>query len=116
MDEIIIGISNAALWATNTYYEVFNWGDGVPDTNSNLGDVAGPEDDNQSIPESEFYGPPPAPDGILIDVDTADSNPPAGAYDLVIIISPPNPAPTPPGSDGTTQVDSIEVTEVPIPP
>jgi len=38
IDWVIVGISNDPNGAT--YYEVFNWGNGIPDTNSNVGDVA----------------------------------------------------------------------------
>jgi len=114
MDWIIIGIS---LYNDgHEYYEVFNWGNGTPDDNSNVGDVAGSEDDNQPVALSELYDPDgggPAPQtGILIDVDQAPSNPPAGIYNYVIIISPLG------GSSGgdPAEVDAIDAVEVPIPP
>lgn len=134
MDLIIIGITNDGTGSS--YYEVFNWGNGLPDMNSNVGDVAianGGEDGDQPIPiagntevppsETELYDPdydsangtngtlPQT--GILIDVDNADSNPPPGTYNYIIIISPPEP---PGGSDNGTQLDSIQITEVPISP
>ena len=120
LDWIIVGISNDSDGAT--YYEVFNWGDGTPDDNSNVGNVAGAENDDQTIdPYSasdplhdpdELPGPDgPAPQtGILIDVDTADSNPPPATYNYVVIISP---AGGLPGNDA--QVDSVQTVEVPIP-
>src|SRR5689334_23653400 len=40
MDQIIIGITNDTLWLTYQYYEVFNWGDGAPDANSNVDTTA----------------------------------------------------------------------------
>ncbi|MBL8062418.1 MAG: hypothetical protein JNK32_05325 [Anaerolineales bacterium] len=111
LDWIIIGIS---IYSDGReYYEVFNWGNGTPDTNSNVGDVAGAETDNQSVPLTELHDPDdagPAPQtGILIDVDNATSAPPAGTYDYIVVISPLG------GSGDPAQVDSIEVTEVPIP-
>ena len=117
LDWIIVGISNNSNGSQ--YYEVFNWGQGGPDTNSNVGDVAqatGTEEDNQSISTSEFYDPDGAgaapKTGILIDVDKANSNPPAGEYQFVILISPPNP----PGGDGdASQADAIQTVEVPTP-
>ena len=135
LDWIIIGITNDAD-ATDgiQYYEVFNWGNGIPDTNSNVGDLAqaaGTETDNLAIPisentevpvlppEDELYDPDyvsgptetngPAPQtGILIDVDNATSAPPANTYNYVVIISPP-------GLGGAVQVDAIQAVEVPIP-
>ena len=114
MDWIIIGIS---IYADgHEYYEVFNWGNGAPDVNSNVGDVAqttGTEDDNQSIPLTELHDPDgagPAPQtGILIDVDNATSAPPPNTYNYVVIIAPPG------GAGDPAQVDSIQATEVPIP-
>lgn len=135
LDWIIIGITNDAD-ATDgiQYYEVFNWGNGIPDTNSNVGDLAqaaGTETDNLAIPisentevpvlppEDELYDPDyvsgptetngPAPQtGILIDVDNATSAPPVNTYNYVVIISPP-------GLGGAVQVDAIQAVEVPIP-
>ncbi|WKZ37626.1 MAG: hypothetical protein QY332_06725 [Anaerolineales bacterium] len=109
LDYIIIGISKNA--DGSLYYEVFNWGDGVPDTNTNVASV--PEVDNASIPIADLHpypDPPAAPihGGILIDVDTASSEPPADTYDYIVIISPSS------GGD-PAQIDAIVVTEVPIP-
>jgi len=113
MDWIIVGISNYS--DGSQYYEVFNWGNGVPDANSNLGDVAGSETDDQPVPVSEFYDPDdagPAPQtGVLIDVDTAPSNPPSGTYNFVVILSPIGG-----GSGSSAQVDAIQTVEVPTPP
>jgi hypothetical protein len=135
LDLIIIGITNDGTGAT--YYEVFNWGNGTPDNNSNVGDVAiaeGGEDGDQEIPisgnseippsETQLYDPdyvPPPTEsngplpqtGILIDVDTAPSNPPPDTYNFVVIISPPT---LPGGDGGPAQVDAIQAIEVPIPP
>ena len=112
MDWVIIGISNDPTGST--YYEVFNWGNGNPDTNSNVGDVAGTEDDEQQTDLSEFYDPD-EPDGtndnqtgILIDIDDATSEPPPNRiYNFIVIIAP--------AGGGSTEVDAINVTEVPIP-
>ena len=110
LDWIIIGIS---IYSDgHEYYEVFNWGNGTPDTNSNVGDVAGAETDNQSVPLTELHdsddaGPAPQT-GILIDVDNAPSNPPVDTYDYIVIISPA-------GGGDPAQVDSVQPTEVPIP-
>ncbi|MFN8399684.1 MAG: hypothetical protein U0X74_06705 [Anaerolineales bacterium] len=131
IDWIIIGISNYA--DGSQYYEIFNWGNGSPDNNSNVGDVAqtsGTELDNQTIPvsgntevpqsQTELYDPdysPGTPDtngplpqtGILIDVDSATSAPPPNTYNYVVIIAPMG------DSDGGAQIDAVQTVEVPIP-
>lgn len=112
MDWIIVGITNSP--DGSQYYEVFNWGNGLPDNNSNVGDVAGTENDDQQVPASEFYDPDGAgvapQSGILIDVDMATSAPPANTYNYVVIISP---------IGGTSltdaQVDALQTVEVPTP-
>ncbi|MBE0682373.1 MAG: hypothetical protein IH589_10700 [Anaerolineales bacterium] len=115
LDWIIVGISNSPTGSE--YYEVFNWGNNIPDANTNVDTnelvadpncPSGEECDDREIPESDLYPNPGA--GILIDVDTATSAPPAGTYDYIVVISP-NGGP----ANGDAQVDSIEVTEVPIP-
>lgn len=112
LDWMIIGISKDPDGLT--YYEVFNWYDGSPDTNTNVGDVAGSEIDEQQTNLNQFYDPDnPAGStenqtGILIDVDTAVSKPPADVYDYIVVISP--------DGGGSMEVDSIDVTEVPISP
>ena len=125
MDQVIIGITNDP--SGSTYYQVFNWGDGVPDTNTNVDTTTlglpNAEADNQTISTSDLYEdpaatPPPSNSqvGILIDVDQAPSNPPAGSYQYLVVIAPPASNPNNAGDDG--QVDSLEVTEVssPAPP
>lgn len=108
MDQVIVGIS--VFSDGNLYYEVFNWGNGNRDTNTNVDTailgVDPAEVDNQSIDVNDLYGSPPDQTGILIDVDNAPSAPPAGDYPYVVIISPA-------GGGDPAQVDSIEVTEVP---
>jgi len=115
LDSIIIGISNSAD-GNNHYYEVFNWGNGTPDQNSNANVNNLPADpncpsntecDNREIPVANLYPTPGT--GILIDVDSASSNPPPGTYDSVWIISPIG------GSSQAAQVDSVQAVEVPIP-
>lgn len=110
LDWVIIGISNDPSGAT--YYEVFNWGNGIPDANTNIGDVAGSEDDEQQTDLSEFHDPDGGSTnnqtGILIDVDTATSEPPPNTYNYIVVIAP--------NGGGSNEVDSIDVTEVPIPP
>jgi hypothetical protein len=111
IDSMIVGISKDPKGLT--YYEVFNWGDGSADTNTNVGDVAGSETDEQATNLNQFHDPDD-PDGtsdnqtgILIDVDTAKSEPPPDTYDFIVVISP--------SGGGSMEVDSIDVTEVPIP-
>ncbi len=110
MDSVILSIS---ILNTGPYYVVFNWGNGTPDNNSNVGDVAlntGTENDNQPIDSpidtGELYGTAPQDTGILVDVDNAPSNPPAGNYQYLAIQAPA--APTGDGDDGA-DVDSVEV-------
>lgn len=112
LDQVIIGLM---VNATDTYYyQVFNWGDNIPDSNTNAdytvlpqGGTCPDECDNRIVPDTNLYSYPGA--GILIDVDTVPSLPPPGIYKYIIIISPL-------GGDGdAAQIDSIAVQEVPIP-
>jgi len=138
LDWIIIGLS--VYSDGHEYYEVFNWSNGTPDLNSNVGDVAqttGTETDNQIIPvsdnsevpvlppetvlydpdynsvPSETNGPLPQT-GVLIDVDNAAGHPPAGPTGSTVynyvVIISPIG-----GSGQNAQIDSIQATEVPIP-
>lgn len=108
LDQIIIGITNDPTGGS--FFQVFYWGDGDPDDNSNVGDVAGLENDNQPINVSELYDPDgagPLPQtGVLIDVDTALSLPPIGLYQYIVIIAPP--------ASDEAQIDAIATVEVPI--
>jgi hypothetical protein len=111
LDSVILGISQ--LPDGSIYYEIFNWGDNKPDTNTNVDVNTLPPDpgcvaecDNRTIPTADLHPQPAGGTGILIDVDNAPSAPPAGSYDYLVIISPPT------GGDAA-QVDAIEVTEVP---
>ena len=117
LDQIIIGITNDINFG---YYEVFNWGNNNPDTNTNADintlppdtspSCTEPECDNYQISTTDLY-PDPAGTGILIDVDTAPAPPPPDSYNYVVLISP-----FIAGSSGNSaQVDAIVVTEVPIP-
>jgi hypothetical protein len=121
LDHIIIGIST--LSDGSSYYEVLNWGNNVRDQNTNVDTsklpadpscvTGAPECDNRAIPTSSLYDPDGAgaapQTGILIDVDTANSAPPANTYSYIVIISPLT------GSGDSSQVDAIVVTEVPLP-
>ncbi|MBE7433276.1 MAG: hypothetical protein HS100_05125 [Anaerolineales bacterium] len=113
LDWFVVGITNDDTGAT--YYEVFNWGNGIPDDNSNVGDIAvttGGEADNEIVDPSQLYdsdGAGPAPGtGILIDVDDGTSGrPPPGTYGFVVIINPT-------GGADAVQVDAVQTVEVPI--
>lgn len=115
MDQIIVGLSNST---DGSYYEIFNWGDHIRDSNTNVDTnflpidpsctVVTPECDNREIPLTSLYPSPGT--GILIDVDTANGAPPEGTYNYIVIISP---LVFPPLDNA--QVDSLQVTEVPIP-
>ncbi|MEW6402559.1 MAG: hypothetical protein AB1649_12220, partial [Chloroflexota bacterium] len=125
MDQVIIGITNDP--SGNAYYEVFNWGNGIPDTNTNVNTstlgLPSAEVDNQIIPTADLYqdpSSPPSPSdpqtGILIDVDQAPSHPPPDTYEYIVVIAPPDTNPNNASDNG--QVDSIQVIEVssPAPP
>jgi hypothetical protein len=110
MDSVILSIS---VLNTGPYYVVFNWGDGVPDANSNIGDVAsstGTENDNQSIDSSQLAGSGSTQTGVQVDVDNAPSHPPVGNYSYLAIQAPV--APPADGNDGA-DVDSIQVVDSP---
>ena len=123
LDHVILGISQSDMSLPgDIYYEVFNWGNNKPDTNTNVdtstlppdptcdGTATAPECDNRVIPATDLYPSPPAPPpntGVLIDVDNAPSAPPAGSYGFLVIISPAS------GAPDAAQIDAIQVTEVP---
>jgi hypothetical protein len=115
MDQVIVGITNDNTGSS--YYQVFNWGDGVPDTNTNVDTsvigVNPAEVDNQIIPMTDLHQDSAASPqtGITIDVDNAPSNPPPDTYNYVVIVAPPTPPPPAPAGDGG-QTDSVQVTEV----
>ncbi|MEN9524616.1 MAG: hypothetical protein RL536_685, partial [Candidatus Parcubacteria bacterium] len=90
LDMVIIGVTNDV--SGSSYYEVFNWGNNIADTNSNVSDLAaGGEQDDEMVPLSDPSAVPPNPDtlhdpdynstngtngplpqtGILIDVENA---------------------------------------------
>ncbi len=78
---------------------VFNWGDNIPDANTNVATfAAGGETDNQSIPAASLLNST----GITIDVDPFGV--PPGGYRYIRIYSPLNW----PNND-PTQVDSIDI-------
>lgn len=98
--EVQIGPSPSGPW-----YTIFNWGDGGPDNNTNIGQAgfSSAENDNTPIGSPPLYANP-YPTGIQIDVDSPPAAViPPGAYQYLRIFSPSGP-----GNDGPT-VDAIEV-------
>lgn len=102
LDHVILGISTDP--GGNPYFEIFNWGNGIRDYNSNVDTqvigVPAVENNNQEI-LMDFLYPFPGT-GVAIDADTAPSEPPPGSYGYLVIISPPTGAP----GQGA-QIDSI---------
>jgi hypothetical protein len=83
-----------------TWLTVFNWGDDIPDNNTNVAAYsAGGELDNKDIPPSALLNSI----GITIDVDAFGPSP-IGGYRYVRVRSPVNW----PDNDGS-QIDSIEI-------
>ncbi|MFN8412176.1 MAG: hypothetical protein U0Z26_07295 [Anaerolineales bacterium] len=103
LDNVILGISTHA--DGSVYYEVFNWGNGIPDTNTNVASV--PENDNQIIPTTNLYSNPGT--GILIDVDNATSAPPPDTYNYLVVIAPVS---TSKPASESIDVGAVDVTEV----
>jgi hypothetical protein len=104
LDMVQIEVSTDNL----TFYEVFNWGNAVADTNTNIGQAGyvPPELNDQTIPMSmpPLYGPPAGLiTGIAIDVDNPPAGPiPTGTYRYVRLT-----ATAPIGQ--ATEIDAIEV-------
>jgi hypothetical protein len=99
MDRVTVQISTDNI----TWYTVFWWGDGLLDTNTNIGQAGygGAELNNTPIPMSEppLYRSSTGPiTGIAIDVDNSPVPPPPGLYRFVSITG-----------DLQADVDSIEV-------
>jgi hypothetical protein len=96
MDWVIVqvGADSSGPWHT-----VFYWGDGLPDTNTNLAGLSLPENDNRPIPTTELYGSAPYISGITIDVD---QRAPAGVYQYLRLLSPFG------GDNDGAQVDAIQ--------
>lgn len=118
MDAVILQVGDGSNW-----YTIFNWGNGSPDTNTNIsvpllsnptGDCTG-EPDNCEIDASLLYPfpVPPAPPsiytGVTINVDGVAPN---GTYPYIRIFSPPTgspPTPSAPDTDGRVEVDAIVI-------
>ena len=123
MDSVIVELGDFFL---NIWYQIFNWGNAIPDTNSNVNitnpTVGGLEADNQVLYQNlvPLYGTPVLNTGITIDIDGI---PTPGTPLQWLRIS----APTTIANDGA-EIDSILIlptktptlvptpTDTPIPP
>jgi hypothetical protein len=100
MDWVIVYVCADSLCATE--YQVFDWGHGGLDPNTNIG-AAGystGEGDNEAIPASVLWASSGIQTGIAIDIDPFV---PDGAYQYIRIYSPIG------GSNDPSQIDAIEV-------
>lgn len=103
--QIQIGQTPGGPWFT-----VFEWGDGIDDTNTNIGGIypdTGPASDNTYILSQDLVGPgDPLNTGIQIDMDNlpgALPAVPAGSYQYIRLFSPLS------GANDGPEVDAIEV-------
>ncbi|MGE5377494.1 MAG: hypothetical protein ACM3XO_20740 [Bacteroidota bacterium] len=105
MDWTLIQIGDGTNW-----YNVFYWGDGIPDTNSNLNInvIGGAEDDNRDFttqPASDVLypfntAPGAANSGIAMELDGVV---PKGTYPYIRIVAPTG------DLDGGTEIDAVSV-------
>lgn len=106
LDNIIVSISTDGI----NYFQIFNWWDNAPNSNTSISQhpvLPSLEIDNYVIFTPNLYGTTHQ-SGILIDLEDAPSNPPAGDYYFIAIEVPTT------GSDGSG-IDAIEIINVPIP-
>jgi hypothetical protein len=102
LDWVQVDVCDDATCSTRV--TVFNWGDGLPDGNTNVAAyAAGGEDDNEDIPAAALHCSGLFCTGITIDVDALGPVPPGG-YQRLRIWSPYNW----PNNDGA-EVDAIEI-------
>jgi hypothetical protein len=88
----------------SSWVTVFNWGDGIPDNNTNVASyAAGGEDDNEAIPGTALQCNNGYCTGITIDVDAIGPVPPGG-YRYLRVWSPINW----PDND-SAEVDAVEI-------
>jgi hypothetical protein len=96
LDWIIVEIGNGTNW-----YQVFNWGDNIADTNTNMdfnilpNPRVPPETDQRNIPAASLYNGT----GVAIDVDAVA---PPGTYTYVRFSAPPG------DRDGQTEIDAVQ--------
>ncbi len=97
LDWVIVEISDGTNW-----YTVFNWGNNVADTNTNVdfnilsNPQVPPELDERDIPTAELYNGT----GIAIDIDAIV---PAGVYPYIRFTAPTG------DMDGQIEIDAIEI-------
>jgi hypothetical protein len=95
LDWVIIEISDGQNW-----YTIFNWGDNIPDTNSNVDvNILPPppnEPDQRDISSASLYNS----SGVAINLDGVV---PPGTYPFMRIYAPPG------DTDGQLEIDAIEV-------
>jgi hypothetical protein len=101
MDWVIIFVCEDAACATE--YEVFNWGDGGPDSNTNVGGAgySAPEDDNEAIPAAALWTGGSLQTGIAIDIDPLVPAP--RTFQYIRIFAPSG------GDFDPAQIDGVEV-------
>ena len=97
LDWVIVEIGDGTNW-----YPVFNWGNNIADTNTNMdfnslpNPQIPPETDQRNIPSASLYNST----GIAIDVDAIA---PPGTYSYVRFTAPLG------DSDGQMEIDAVEV-------
>jgi hypothetical protein len=97
LDWVIIEISDG-----NNWYTIFNWGDNIADTNTNMdfnilsNPQVPPEPDQRDIPSVELYNST----GIAINIDAVA---PAGTYSYIRFTAPAGDV------DGQMEIDAIEI-------
>jgi hypothetical protein len=97
LDWVIIEIGDG-----NNWYTIFNWGDDIADTNTNVNfnilsnPQTPPEPDERRIPSAELY----RITGIAIDIDSLV---PPGTYTYIRFTAPPG------DIDGQLEIDAIEI-------
>jgi len=107
LDWVIIEIGDGSNW-----YQIFNWGDEIADTNTNMDFTfllpplnpppppPPPEEpDQRDIQTSNLYGSPPLQTGIAIDLDSLGI--PLGTYPYIRFYAPPGDV------DGHMEIDAI---------
>ncbi len=113
LDLVIIEIS---MNSSGDWHVAFNWGDQVPDANTNVfdhGNDADGEQDNEPVPLADLYGTPTPPLNTGISVDVEARVPTPGVYPWLRILSPHDDS----AGDGI-EFDAVEVlpTNTPPPP
>jgi hypothetical protein len=100
MDWVIIFVCTDSTCSTE--YQILNWGNGGPDSNTNVG-AAGytpAEADNEPIPAGVLWASGPFQTGVAIDIDALV---PDGPYQYIRIYAPLA------GDNDPMQVDAIEI-------